>query len=81
METSVVRKRVNDAIDEARRAAGERRTRNDAAARDYARFLSEVAVPLFRQVADSLKASNFPFTVFTPSGSNRSIQRTLSTIG
>jgi hypothetical protein len=71
METSVVRKRINDTIEQARRAAGERRVRTDEGARDYARFLDQTAVPLFRQIAGSLKASNFNFTVFTPSGSVR----------
>ena len=71
METSVVRKRVNEAIELARREASERRTRGDEAAREYARFLDDVAVPLFRQVAGSLKAGNFGFTVFTPSGAVR----------
>lgn len=71
METSVVRKRISDTIEQARRAAAERRARNDGAARDYARFLDQTAVPLFRQIAGSLKASNFNFTVFTPSGSVR----------
>ena len=71
METSVVRKRVNEAIERAKRRASERRTRSDEAARDYARFLDQIAVPIFRQVASSLKVSNFTFTVFTPSGSVR----------
>ena len=71
METSVVRKRVNEAIERAKRRASERRTRSDEAARDYARFLEQIAVPIFRQVASSLKVSNFTFTVFTPSGSVR----------
>ena len=71
METSTVRKRVNDAIELARREAGERRSRTDQAARDYALFLKEVATPLFRQVGDSLKAGGFNFTVFTPSGAVR----------
>jgi hypothetical protein len=71
METSMVRKRVNDAIELARREAGERRTRADQGAREYAQFLKEVAAPLFRQVADSLKAGGFNFSVFTPSGAVR----------
>lgn len=71
METSVVRQRLNHVIDQAKRTAGERRTRNDEAARDYARFLEQFAVPLFRQIAGSLKASSYNFTVFTPSGSVR----------
>jgi len=71
METSAVRKRVNDAIELARREAAERRTRSDQAARDYGQFLKEVATPLFRQIADSLKACGFNFSVFTPSGAVR----------
>jgi hypothetical protein len=71
METSTVRKRVNEAIELARREAAERRGRADQASRDYAAFLKEVATPLFRQIADSLKAGAFQFSVFTPSGSVR----------
>ena len=71
METSAVRQRLNLIIDAAKRSASERRTRNDEAARAYARFLDEVAIPLFRQVAGALKASSYHFTVFTPGGSVR----------
>ena len=71
METSEVRKRVNLLIDSARRSAAERRTRNDEAARAYERFLENIAIPLFKQIAGSLKASSYNFTVFTPSGSVR----------
>lgn len=71
METSIVRQRLNLVIEHAKRAAGERRTRADAAGRDYGRFLEQIAVPLFRQIAGSLKAANYHFTVFTPSGSVR----------
>jgi hypothetical protein len=71
METAVVRRRVTETIDKARRAAGERRARNDEAVRAYAQFLDSVAVPLFRQVAGVLKAGGYPFTVFTPSGGVR----------
>ncbi|HEX7940544.1 MAG TPA: hypothetical protein VF488_02000, partial [Gemmatimonadaceae bacterium] len=49
----------------------ERRTRADDAARAYAGFLDTIAVPLFRQVANVLKASGYNFTVFTPSGGVR----------
>lgn len=90
METSVVRKRINESIDLARREMAERRTRGDEAAKEYASFLSDVAIPLFRQVATSLKAANFSFSVFTPSGAVRLmsdkvtedfIELTLSTTG
>ena len=71
METSTVRNRLNLIIDAAKRSAGERRVRNDEAARAYERFLEQTAIPLFRQVAGALKASSYNFTVFTPGGSVR----------
>ena len=71
MEISVVRKRVTETIDAAKRTAAERRARADEAARAYSQFLDTIAVPLFRQVADALKASSYPFTVFTPCGAVR----------
>jgi hypothetical protein len=71
METAIVRKRLGDTIEKAKRTAGERRARADEAARAYAQFLDTVAVPLFRQVAGALKASGYPFSVFTPSGAVR----------
>jgi hypothetical protein len=71
METSVVRQRLNHTIDRAKRAAAARRIEADAAARAYEPFLAQVAVPLFRQVAGALKASAYPFSVTTPSGSVR----------
>ena len=71
METSVLRKRLTDTIEAARRTAAGRRARADEAARAYAQFLDVVAVPLFRQVANILKASGYSFSVFTPSGAVR----------
>jgi hypothetical protein len=71
METSILRKRINDTIEAARRSAAERRTRSDEASRVYAAFLDTVATPLFKQVANILRASGYTFTVFTPSGSVR----------
>jgi hypothetical protein len=71
VETSVVRQRINHTIDRAKRAAAARRTQVDEAARAYEPFLTEVAIPLFRQIAGALKAGNYPFTVNTPSGSVR----------
>jgi len=71
METSVVRKRVTDTIEKSKRQAAERRTRADEAARTYAAFLDGIAIPMFKQVANILKASGYTFTVFTPSGSVR----------
>jgi hypothetical protein len=71
METSVLRKRLAETIDAARRTAAERRTRAEEASRAYSQFLDSVAVPLFRQVANVLKASGYGFSVFTPSGAVR----------
>jgi hypothetical protein len=68
METSTVRNRLNVIIDTAKRSSAERRARNDEASRAYARFM-EVAVPLFKQIAQALKVSGYAFTVFTPGGS------------
>ena len=71
MEISDVKRHVRDTIDRAKRAAAERRERNDEGARDYEAFLSEIAIPLFRQIAGVLRAENHLFTVFTPAGSVR----------
>jgi hypothetical protein len=71
MEISDVKKRILQTIDSARRLAAERRTRVDRAARDYETFLERVAVPMFRQVSNVLRAENHFFTVFTPAGSVR----------
>jgi len=56
-------------IENAKRLSAERRARNDEAARAFERFRELYAVPLFKQVAGALKASGYPFTVFTPGGS------------
>jgi hypothetical protein len=71
MEISLVRRRLTETIERARKQAAERRTRVDQASRDFDVFLQKIAVPLFRQVANALKADGYAFTVFTPSGSVR----------
>jgi hypothetical protein len=71
MEISAVKRSVTDTIERARRRAGERRARADEAGRAYDRFLDAIAVPLFRQVANVLRADGYLFTVFTPAGSVR----------
>jgi hypothetical protein len=71
MEISEVRNRLTQTIDRARRAAAERRRRNDDGARAFDAFLADVAVPLFKQIANVLKIEGYPFTVFTPSGGVR----------
>src|SRR5262245_39006294 len=71
METSEVRRKVTAAIERAKRTAAERKSRNDEAEREYASFLNRIAIPIFRQVADSLKPAGYAFRVFTPGGSVR----------
>jgi hypothetical protein len=71
MDVALVRKRLKTEIEQARRAAGERRERAKTATRAYEAFLGEVAVPIFRQVAAVLRAEGIPFEVQTPSGGVR----------
>ena len=71
METSEVRRRVRQAMEQARRASVERRMRADAAARAYDTFLLNVATPVFQMFANALKAEGYPFQVFTPAGGLR----------
>jgi hypothetical protein len=71
MQTSDVRRRVKETIGRAKRAAAERRAQADEAVREYQEFLDAVAIPLFRQVADALRAEGHPFSVFTPAGGVR----------
>jgi hypothetical protein len=68
MDISDVRKRVHAAIDRAKQRDADRRARVDAGGRAYSAFLETIAVPLFRQLANILRAEGYLFTVFTPSG-------------
>src|SRR6476646_1113132 len=71
MENADVRRRVRAALEAARREDGERRERSDEAARDYASFLTDRAVPIFRQVAAALASEGRRFQVSTPADSVR----------
>ena len=71
MEISLVRNRLNRAIDRARERAQERRLRVAEAERAYQTFLQDVATPVVRMVANALKVENYAFTVFTPEGGLR----------
>ena len=71
MEISDVKRQVAEAIERAKRAAADRRTNADEASREYAVFLEQIAVPLFRQVANVLNVQGYPFAVFTPGGGVR----------
>ncbi len=71
VEVSLVRNRLNRAIEAARERAQQRRQRTAAAARAYDTFLQNVATPVTRLVANTLKVENHAFTVFTPGGGLR----------
>jgi hypothetical protein len=70
LEISHVRKRLVHAIESARARAQVRRERRAAAEHAFEAFL-EMATPLVRQVASTLKAEGYAFTVFSPQGSLR----------
>jgi hypothetical protein len=71
VEIADIKRRVVETIERAKRRAAARRIRNDEAAREYDTFLAERAIPVFKQVANVLRAEGFAFTVFTPGGSVR----------
>jgi hypothetical protein len=73
LEVSDVRRRLAAAIEQARRAAQQRRERSAEAQRGYETFLASIAVPVARMVASALKADGYPFTVATPGGGLRLI--------
>ena len=66
MEVSQVRRRVQAAMATSRERAKRRREHAAAAESTYDRFLTHVAVPLAHQIAGSLKAEGYAFTVSTP---------------
>jgi hypothetical protein len=66
VEVSHVRIRLKRAIDAARERGQQRRQRVAAAESAYATFLEEVATPVARLVANTLKVEGYAFTVFTP---------------
>jgi hypothetical protein len=66
-----VRRRLRHAMDRARQEASARRVQVDAAGRDYERFLTDVAEPVFRVFVSAIKAEGHPFHIATPAGSLR----------
>lgn len=62
---------MNRAIEVARERAQQRRQLVATAERAFDAFLKDVATPVTRLVANSLKVENHPFTVSTPSGGLR----------
>jgi len=71
MEVSDVRRRVVETIERAKQHSAARRGRATEAAAEYDRFIQKVALPIFRQVAQILRAESYAFTLFTPSGAVR----------
>jgi hypothetical protein len=71
MEVSDVRRRLRTAIDEARRRADERRTKKDTASREWERVLTDVAIPVFHQIALALNAEGHRYQVTTPGSAVR----------
>lgn len=71
IEITDVRRRLRSAVEEAKRQAAARRSRTDAATRDYAAFLEKIAVPVVQQVASALSGEGHHFRVNTPADSVR----------
>jgi hypothetical protein len=71
VEVSLVRNRLKRAIDAARERTQQKRQRSAVAERAYDAFLKDVATPVTRLVANTLKAEGYLFTVFTPGGGLR----------
>jgi hypothetical protein len=71
MEISVVRKRVRDAIEQARTAAAARRTANQQATSAWDQLLQQVDTPVMQQVSQVLKSEGHAFGVITPAGTVR----------
>jgi len=71
MEVSLVNKRVQIAIEQARGRAQTRRHAAASAEKAYALFLETVATPVTRQVANALKVAGIAFTLGTPGGGLR----------
>ena len=66
MEVSQVRRRVQAGMASARERAKRRREHAATAESAYESFLTHIGVPLARQIAGSLKAEGYAFTVSTP---------------
>ena len=71
IETSELRRRLRSAIEQAKANAAARRARSAAAADDYEKFLSTIAIPVVQQFANVLSAEGRHFKVATPTGSVR----------
>ena len=70
-DVAEVRKRIRAEIEKARRDQADKRSRVAEATRAYEDFLGNAAIPVFRMVANILKAEGLNFEVMTPSGGVR----------
>ena len=68
VEVSSVRKQLQTRVLEARRTAKLRREAVSQAQAAYDAFLTQIAVPVARQLVSALKAEGFAWNVSTPSG-------------
>jgi hypothetical protein len=66
VEVSHVRRRLKSAIDAAREQSRRRREEVAEAERAYENFITEIATPVARQLANALKVEGYAFTVSTP---------------
>ena len=71
MDVALVRKRIQKAIEVARRESADRRTRAQEAEKEYEEFLETRAIPAFRSVAIVLKSEGLNWEVMTPSAEVR----------
>lgn len=70
-DVAQIRKRIQKAIEQARRESTQRRALVHDAQRAYDEFLASRAIPAFRSVATVLKAEGQAWEVMTPSGEVR----------
>jgi hypothetical protein len=70
-DIGLIRKRIRAEMDRARHASADRRARAAEAARAYETWLADLATPVFRQMAQVLRAEHVPFEVQTPAGAVR----------
>jgi len=70
-DVALLRKRVQKAIEQARREASERRTRVHEAQKAYDDFLDTRAIPAFRAMSVVLRSEGLAWEVMTPSGEVR----------
>ena len=71
IELPELRRQIRIAIELAKKNAASKRSRSDAAQREYDTFLKDVAVPTVQQFASALSGEGHMFKVATPADSVR----------